>query len=179
MVPRSRVPLYLIVACVVAGVASFGFLPVAYFLSGVAGVWLLGFVALTLPILAWGWWQDRGTVIVVDRLEIDESGIVYAYFNTDEERSVGWSEVSKVVFYHGEPDFPDPMVGMAPVKYWELTVQGIERSLEVPDSGKNSQRLVTWCARKLTGFDRSTAEEAVNSSLEGRWILWERRSGPA
>ena len=178
MVRRSRVPLYLIVACVVAGVASFGLWQVAYFLLGVAGVWLVGFVALALPIVAWGWWQDRGTVTVVDRLQIDESGISYAYFNTDEERSIGWSAVSKVAFYYGEPDFPDPMVGMTPVKYWELTYQGTVRSLEVPDSGQNSQRLVRWCARKLAGFDRSTAEEAVNSSLEGRWILWERAPGP-
>jgi hypothetical protein len=176
MARRSKVPLFLFTACLVLGVASFGFWRVAYFVLAAFGIWLLGFLLLSLLVVAWSRWQDRGQLRWVDRLDIDESGVAYADFDTHEKR-IAWCEVSKVVFYHGEPDYPDPQVGMAPVRYWELTYEGTVRSLDVPDLGNHSQRLASWCSRKLAGFDRSVAEEVLKSPLENRWVLWEKKLG--
>jgi hypothetical protein len=172
MARRSKVLLLVFTACLVLEVASSGFWRVVYFVLAALAISLLVF----LLVVAWDRWQDRGRVRFVDRLDIDESGIAYAYFNTDESR-IAWCEVSKVVFYHGEPDYPDPMVGMMPVQYWEFILEGTARSLHVPALGKHDQRLASWCARKLAGFDRSVAEEVLKSSQENRWVLWEKKPG--
>jgi len=174
MARRSKVLLLLFVACLALEVASFGFWRVVCFALAVFGIWLLAFLLFSLLIVAWGRWQDRGQLRWVDRLDIDESSVAYADFEIYEKR-IAWGEVSKVVFYHGEPDYPDPQVGMAPVRYWKLTDEGTARSLEVPDFGDHSQRLASWCSRKLAGFDRSVAEEVLKSPLENRWVLWEKK----
>src|SRR5690349_11216568 len=117
MARSLKVSLVLFTACLGLATASFGFWSVVYSLLALFGLWLLGFVLLSLLVVAWDRWQDRGRLRWVNRLDIDESGVAYADFATREQR-IAWCDVSRVVFYYGEPVYPDPMVGMAPVRYW-------------------------------------------------------------
>lgn len=167
---RLKRRLYLFVLLVGVAVAS---VYDPYIVLGIAGFFLFGFIALALPIGVWSWWRDRGQPTWLYRLDIDEVGIKYALFHTGEKR-IAWSDVSKVVYYHGEPDFPDPNVGMAPLRQWEF-YSDTGRSLDIEDVGDRGQRLARWCSKKLAGFDGPAADERLSSTLEGRWLLWERQ----
>jgi hypothetical protein len=112
----------------------------------------------------------------VNRLEIDERAIVYSEF-ADTPARIDWSEVVRVTFYRGAPDYPDPLVGMAPDIEWRFYRSELN-FLPVPHLADHSERLQSWCARHLAGFNVRCAEEALASDADGEWELWRRPAVP-
>jgi hypothetical protein len=108
----------------------------------------------------------------VNRLEIDERGVVYTGFEHKPAR-IAWSDVTRVTFYRGDPDYPDPWAGMAPDIEWRF-YRGALSFLSVPHLADHSERLHAWCERHLAGFDAHAAQEALTSSADGEWVLWRR-----
>jgi hypothetical protein len=84
--------------------------------------------------------------------------------------------VERVLFYCGEPDFPDPMAGLAPIAEWRFVCLPDHRSVHVPLAAENTTRLADWCAKQLPGFAVATLEEALTLSREGHWLLWSRET---
>jgi hypothetical protein len=85
---------------------------------------------------------------------------------------MAWSDVVRVEYYFGEPDVPDPLVGLAPINEWRLYGSG--RPLSVPELQDHSTRLADWCGRKLPGFRHALLEEALSSKEFHAWLLWKR-----
>jgi hypothetical protein len=109
----------------------------------------------------------------VDRLDIDDTGFKYTAFEPHSE-GARWSDVHRVLFYHGEPDFPDPLAGMAAVAEWHFVYLPDYRSAHVPHSARDTPRLAAACAKQLPGFDVALLREVSTLEREGHWLLWER-----
>ena len=92
-------------------------------------------------------------------------------------RSREWAKVDSAFryglsdFYHGEPDFPDPLVGMAPIAEWQFIYLPDYRSAVVPHSDRDTSRLASACETHLPGFDTATLRDVSGLAREGHWLL--------
>jgi hypothetical protein len=129
-------------------------------------------------ICAWAIWKDRrrSKLRFVDKLVVDDKAIRYSEFSHRTE-TMDWSEIDRVVYYFGPPDFPDPLVGYAPDREWQFYRHG--RSIYVPDLGDHSRELAQWCGRKLPGFRADLLDQARTSIEQKSWVLWQRTGQPA
>jgi len=109
----------------------------------------------------------------VDRLDIDDTGFTYTAFEPYPE-GARWTDVHRVLFYHGEPDFPDPHAGMAPVAEWHFVYLPDYRSAHVPHSTRDTPRLAAACEKHLPGFDAALLRRVSTLEEEGHWLLWDR-----
>jgi hypothetical protein len=109
----------------------------------------------------------------VDRLDIDDAGFKYTASEPYPE-GARWSDVHRVLFYHGEPDFPDPLVGMAPVAEWHFVYLPDYRFAYVPHSTRHTTRLSAACEQHLPGFDSALLRDVSRLERKGLWLLWER-----
>ncbi len=133
---------------------------------------LLLLLAIAIPA---GWLARRRrkpSGRFVDRLDIDDVGFSYTAIETYPE-GARWKDVHRVLFYHGEPDFPDPLAGMAPIAEWIFVSFPEYRSAHVPHSPRHTARLADACAKHLPGFDLATLRDASRLEREGHWLLWE------
>jgi hypothetical protein len=61
MARRSKVALVLFAACLVLDVACVGLWRVVYFVLAAFGIWLLGFLLLSLLVVAWSRWVSSSS----------------------------------------------------------------------------------------------------------------------
>jgi len=136
---------------------------------------LLGGAIVFGCLLCWAVWDQRRAKgkepAFVDELEVDENNLRYSAFAGRVE-AITWSDVVRVEYYFGEPDFPDPLVGLAPSKEWRF--YGSSGTLSVPELRDHSERLTVWCVRKFPGFRDTLLEEAMSSKEPKTWLLWKR-----
>ncbi len=133
---------------------------------------LVAAAVLSLSVL-WDRWRSKGRPRYVNRLDIDDAGFKYTEFEPYSE-GARWADVQRVHFYYGEPDFPDPLAGMAPIAEWQFIYQPDHRSAVVPHSDRDMPRLASACEKHLPGFDTATLRDVSGLAREGRWLLWER-----
>lgn len=143
------------------------------FLAGLTAVWTVLFFVIVLVIGLLDKRKNQCLPRYLDRLDIDDGGIRYTELEGRPE-GIAWSALSSVFFYYGPPDYPDPLFGMTWVRHWELIAAAPYPALEVPDLANHSARLVQAFAGRLPGFSIETAEKAVKSSEQRRWLLWKR-----
>ncbi len=138
---------------------------------------LLAAASAAIVVVSFSVWLDRRRNPVrtrwVDRLEIDDAGFAYTDMEPYSE-GARWAEVGRVLFYYGEPDFPDPLAGMAPIAEWQFVSLPDHRSAHVPHSNRHTPRLAAACEKHLPGFDAATLRDVSRLEREGHWLLWDR-----
>ena len=134
---------------------------------------LLVAAAVIVLFVLWDRWRNKRRPRYVDRLEIDDVGFKYTAIGPSSE-GARWADVQRVLFYHGEPDFPDPLVGMASIAEWQFIYLPDSRSAVVPHSDRDTPRLASACEKHLPGFDSATLRDVARLAREGHWLLWDR-----
>jgi hypothetical protein len=146
---------------------------------GAAFVALLVAAAVFALFTLWDRWRATARPRYVDRLDIDDAGFKYTAIEPYFE-GARWADVQRVLFYYGEPDFPDPLAGMAPIAEWQFVYLPDHQSADVqsavvPHSDRDTPRLASACEKHLRGFDTATLRDVSGFAREGHWLLWERR----
>ena len=135
------------------------------------GIGIASFGAAMLCIFIVRKVAGRKHLAFVDELKMDNHLLRYTEYRGRTE-SIGWNDIRKVEYYYGEPDFPDPLVGMAPVPEWR--VYGERSFISLRDS--HNARLIKHFTKRLPGFRTHIARRVISNRELGTWILWDQDS---